>query len=329
VISKPLGQAVARAEAISKGDLSSRLEVTSADELGRLGAALNDMAKDLEDRNSQLLDGVNILSSSGTEISATVAQLVAGASRTSEAVTETTATVEEVKQAAKLSSDKAKDVAQRSREATQVSESGQKAMEDTIAKMDLIKEQTESIGETVVRLTEQSEAIEVIISSVQDIADQSNLLAVNASIEAARAGEHGKGFSVVAQEIKNLADQSKGSTQRVRAILDETRRWINAMVKATEQANRAVDDGVEQSVLAGESIRALTQSVSESSQAANLIATSSEQQFVGVDQVSSAMISIEQAITHNFEGTSYLEDAVKRLEELGRSLKELVQRYKT
>jgi methyl-accepting chemotaxis protein len=113
----------------------------------------------------------------------------------------------------------------------------------------------------------------------------------------------------------------------VRTILDETRKWIDVMVKATEQAQRAVDEGVEQSVLAGESIKALNSSVTESSQAASLIVTSSEQQFVGVDQVSSAMASIEQAMMHNSEGTSHLEDAAKRLEDLGQSLKELVRRY--
>jgi methyl-accepting chemotaxis protein len=171
MITKPLNQAIIMTEAVSQGDLSSRVEVTSDDELGRLGRALNVMVKELKDQIGQLFDGVNVLASSGAQISATAAQLAAGASRTSEAVTETTATVEEVKQAAKLSSEKAKDVAQRSQQAAQISESGQTAVEDTVAKMDLIKEQTEAIAETMVKLSEQSEAVGMIIASVQDIAD--------------------------------------------------------------------------------------------------------------------------------------------------------------
>ena len=111
--------------------------------------------------------------------------------------------------------------------------------------MNLIKTQMESIGETVVRLSDQSRAIEDIIASVQDLADQSNLLAVNASIEAARAGDQGKGFAVVAHEIKTLADQSKEATEHIRTILDDTRKWVSAAVMATEQGGKAVEAGLQ------------------------------------------------------------------------------------
>ena len=86
----------------------------------------------------------------------------------------------------------------------------------------------------MVKLSEQSQAIEEIIVSVQDLADQSHLLAVNASIEAARAGDQGKGFAVVANEIKSLADQSKEATDQIRSILDDTRKWVSAVVMAAE-----------------------------------------------------------------------------------------------
>ena len=117
----------------------------------------------------------------------------------------------------------------------------------------------ESIGETVVRLSQHSQSIEQIISTVQDIADQSNLLAVNASIEAARAGERGKGFAVVAHEIKSLADQSREATAQVREILEEIRKWISAVVMATEQGAKAVTSGLDQAASAGESIKVLAE----------------------------------------------------------------------
>ena len=135
--------------------------------------------------------------------------------------------------------------------------------------MNLIKDQMESIGETVVRLSEHSQAIGNIIATVQDLADQSNLLAVNASIEAARAGDYGKGFAVVAHEIKTLADQSRQATEQVTSILQDTRKWVSAVVMATEQGGKAVDAGVAQSVQASESIRLLTEGVTSSSKDAD------------------------------------------------------------
>ena len=103
-------------------------------------------------------------------------------------------------------------MAQMAKKASEMSTTGNKATEDTRLRINIIREQMDSIRETVLELSERAQAIENIMSTVQDLADQSHLLAVNASIEAARAGEHGKGFSVVAQEIKALADQSKGAT---------------------------------------------------------------------------------------------------------------------
>ncbi len=326
---RPIGALAGQVSKVGGGDLSVQISAQKReDEVGVLAKAFQAMLGNLQDQTRRTLEGVNVLSSSAAQISATVSQLAASTQKTSAAVAQTVTTVDEVRQAAALASDKAKNVADRSLQSVQISESGNKATEDTIHRMNLIKEQMESIGETVVRLSERSQAIEDIIATVQDLADQSNLLAVNASIEAARAGDQGKGFAVVAQEIKSLADQSKRATEQVKSILDDTRKWVSAVVMATEQGGKAVDAGVKQSILAGESIRLLTEGVSSSSQAATIIHTSSEQQAVGVNQVASAMASIAQAMDQNMESTSQLESAARKLEELGGSLKELIQRYK-
>jgi methyl-accepting chemotaxis protein len=218
-------------------------------------------------------------------------------------------------------------VAKGAQESVQVAEAGKNFTENTVEKMNLIKDQMESIGETVVRLSEHSRQIGAIIATVQDIADQSNLLAVNASMEAARAGDQGKGFAVVAQEIKNLADQSKQATEQVRSILEDTRKWVSAVVMATEQGGKAVQSGVEQSVRSGEVIGKLSETVLSSSQAASVIQTSSEQQFVGVEQVSNAMASIELAMRQIGFSSEQLETAAQRLGNLGAELKESVQHY--
>ena len=134
---------------------------------------------------------------------------------------------------------------------------GRKSVESAIEGMQRIREQMESIAESIVQLSEQSQAIGEIIATVNDLAEQSNLLAVNAAIEAAKAGEQGKGFAVVAQEVKSLAEQSKQATAQVRTILGDIQKATSAAVMATEQGSKAVEAGVKQSGEAGESIRQL------------------------------------------------------------------------
>jgi methyl-accepting chemotaxis protein len=194
--------------------------------------------------------------------------------------------------------------------------------------MKQIREQMESIAESIVRLSEQSQAIGEIMLTVNDLAEQSNLLAVNASIEAAKAGEQGKGFAVVAQEVRNLADQSKQATTQVRSILSEIQKATNATVMVTEQGSKAVETGVRLSGLAGESVQKLTEGIAEAAQAATQIAASSQQQMAGMNQVALAIESIKTASTQNVASTRQTETAAKNIEELGRRLKGLVSLYK-
>lgn len=327
-IVRPIRQAVALAEATSTGDLTQKLNLEGSDEVGRLGSALDTMVETLRNQSREILEAVNILSTSAAEISTTVSQVARNTSTTSTSVTQTTTTVQEVKHSASMASEKSKDVARMAQESVRVSSEGKTATEETVERMNLIKEQMESVGETVVRLSEHSRAIEDIIVTVQDLADQSNLLAVNASIEAARAGDQGKGFAVVAHEIKSLADQSKEATEQIRAILEDTRKWVSAVVMATEQGSKAVDRGVEQSMKAGESIATLSRCVEESAQAASVIQASSDQQFTGVDQVSHAMTGIEQAMQQNLNGNQQLEESAQKLADLGNQLKDLVAQYR-
>lgn len=312
---------------VARGDLTARLDSRSTDELGTLGTHLNSMAENLSRMAVQIRNGTQEIASATNGILAMVRQLATSSAKTSSAMTETSATVEEVKQAAQLANEKARNVAETSGGAVSVSEAGKKATEDSISGMHLIRDQMESISETVVRLSERGEAIGNVIATVQDLAEQSNLLAVNASIEAARAGEQGKGFVVVAQEIKTLADQSRDATSQVRGILDDTRKWIGAVVTATEEGINAVSSGVEQSAAAGEAIVALATHVDTTSQAAALIHSTSEQQVQGVDQVSAAVGSVTEALHQNAAGAKQLEEAARKLEALGESLTVLVDQY--
>lgn len=272
----------------------------------------------------QLKGSISQLGSMSSQILATTAQVASGAAETATAVSETTATVEEVKQTAQLASQKARNVSENAQKASQTSLAGKKSVDDAVKAMQDIQERMESIAERVVALSEQGLAIGEIIISVNDLAEQSSILAVNAAIEANKAGEHGKGFSVVAQEIRNLADQSKQATAQVRTILTEIQKSTSAAVLAAEQGAKTVETGARQSREAGESIRILADSIAESAQSSIQIAASSQQQMVGMDQVALAMESIKQASQQNAAGTKQAEAAAHNLHEIGRHLGEMI-----
>ncbi len=275
----------------------------------------------------ELQAGASILASSSTQIMTATAQVAVGATETATSVSETSTTVEEVRQAADVVNQKARRVADSAQRAVEVSQTGEVAVNETIEVMAHIRTQMESVGDSIIRLSEQSQTIGEIIATVNDLADQSNLLAVNASIEAAKAGEHGKGFVVVAEEIKSMAEQSKQATRNVRAILSDIQKAVSTAVLATEQGNKAVEAGVRQSTDAGEAIRALTQSIKESAQAAILIATSARQQLTGMDQMTVAMENIDQASAETAASTRQAESAAQDLNELGQRLQDLLEQY--
>lgn len=310
-------------------DISERLKMEK--ELSTYRDQLEEMVSqrtaELTNVLAEVKETINILASSSTQILAATTQVATGTAETATAISETSATVEEVQQASKQSSQKAKNVADSAQRVVQVFQNGQQAVDETIAGMNKIREQMDSIAQTVVRLSEQSQSIGGIIASVTDIADQSNLLAVNAAIEAAKAGDQGKGFAVVAQEIKNLAGQSKQATLQVRNILNDIQKITGAAVMATEQGSKAVDSGLKQSVQAGEAIRILAESSNGAVQAATQIVASSQQQVVGMDQIGVAMQNINQAGTETAVSMVQAEKSAKSLYELSQKLKAMIEKF--
>ncbi|TEB07246.1 Frizzy aggregation protein FrzCD [Pelotomaculum schinkii] len=327
-ITRPLKTAVMIADQISMRDLKVEVPINyGRDEAGLMIQAFLKMAENLRGEIKQIFGGVDVLVSSASEISASTIQFTASATETAAAVSETTTTIEELRQTAKLSTQKANYISEVTHKAVQASQEGQKKVEQTLEEMYRIRQQMESIAESVVRQSEQSQAIGEIISSVDDIAEQSNLLAVNASIEAAKAGEEGKGFAVVAQEIKSLAKQSKRATAQVRTILNDIQKATSSAVMATEQGSKMVELGVTQSTGAGESIKEMARSIYEALQAVTQIAASAQQQFAGTEQTAMAMENIRLASNQNVEGSRKIETAARNLDDLGKNLRQLAERY--
>jgi methyl-accepting chemotaxis protein len=329
VISIPLRTMAGLSDRVAAGDLTTNVpHINRRDEIGMLQMSLRRMAENLSELLRQTQGGIGMLGTSASEILATTTQIASGAAETATGVSQTTTTVEEVKQTAQVASQKARSVMEGAQRSVQISQAGRKSVEETLAGMNRIREQMEFIASSIVRLSEQSQAIGEIIATVNDLAEQSNLLAVNAGIEAAKAGEQGKGFAVVAQEVKSLAEQSKQATGQVRGILGEVQKATSAAVMATEQGSKVVEAGVKQSTEVSEAIRQLSESIAEAAQASTQIAASSQQQVVGMDQVAQAMESIKVASTQNVAGTKQAEAAAQQLHELGERLKQLVARYR-
>jgi methyl-accepting chemotaxis protein len=329
-ITDSLQSSVKLAKEVSEGNLQVQTSGNIRyDELGDLEQALSRMIENLKTLNRKLQEEVDVLAISTSEIVTSVTQVSAGTSETATAVTETTTTVEELRQTAHVSAEKAKDVSSSAEKALGTLQLSENSLESTIHDMNQIQERMTTISESIVKLSEHSQAIGKIIDTVNDLAEQSNLLAVNAAIEAAKAGDQGKGFAVVAQEVRSLAEQSKQATVQVHTILNDIQNATSSAVMATEQGTKAVQKGVQQSSETNDSLRNLAQDIEQVHQAANQITISSQQQLIGVDQVNIAMNNIKEASNQHVDHMHQIKTAVNDLNKVGQSLKSLVDQYKT
>jgi len=311
---------------VSEGDMT--VEIKPKSEKDVLNNALVNMVARIKNQIVIINETVHNLVTTTSELASTTSEYAASAAETATSVSETTSSTEEVRQTTEMSSQKAHQVLEKAQSTQEVSKDGIRATRETIESMQQIKSQVEIIAENVVKLSEQNQAIGVIIAAVDDITERSNLLAVNASIEAIKAGEQGKGFSVVAQEIRNLADQSKQSTKEIRAILDSIQKATSAAVLSTEQGSKTADAGVKKVTKSGEVIETLADSIEETAQLSTQIAASASEQQVGMEQITVSMESLKQAGIQNTEGSKQLEEAIADLKDMGKSLEEMISLFK-
>ncbi len=328
-ISRPIVRLSKVAEKIGRGDLTEKIERSNRqDEVSILINSFAEMIEKLKSQISKLIDGTNVLVSSSSQISSTISELTASSNQTVSAVNETSTTVDEVKQTAQVAKDRANEVTKSSEQAMNDSVDGESAVNEMSNKIINIKNQMGVISESITELSEQGSSIGEIMNSINDLAEQSNLLAVNAAIEAAKAGEKGKGFAVVANEVRSLAEQSKRATQQVRTILNDIQKAASKSVMATEEGGKAVEQGVAQVGIALEKIQVLAKTIEDSSQSALQIAASSQQQFAGIDQINTAVKSINEASGQNLNSAQQLNIAAQNLKKLGEDLKLVIDFYK-
>ena len=318
-----------RANEISAGDLTGRaLLAKSGDELGQLADGFDTMLGNLKNLTGQILSVTENVNLAASQISSSAKQQTCSTKEQAATVQEITSTMQEIAQSGSQIVEKAKEVAAAAEAAAQQSKSGIVAVQNTSKTMESIREQVEEVAENIVALSEKTQAVGDIISTVNDIAEQSNLLALNATIEAADAGDEGNRFSVVANEMKNLADQAKTCTVQVRNILGEIQKGINSAVMLTEEAVKRVDGGKQQADISESAIRRMAETTDESVQAFQQIIGATNQQQVGFEQVTKGMKDIDQATQQTASGTAQLENAVVSLSAMSRQLKSAVSNYK-
>jgi methyl-accepting chemotaxis protein len=316
------------AEQVAGGDLTSRVEPGSADELGELGNHLNEMVESLAAMSGRVLEGAESISSSAAEILATVTEQTAGANEQSAAINQTTTATEEIRASAGQAAQKADEVAAQAQDAVNVSTEGTVAVEAIVGGMGEIREKVEAIAADVQALSEQTAQIGEITNAVNDLADQSNLLALNATIEAARAGEQGKGFAVVADEVRNLAEQSKQATAQVQTILEDIERATRAAVSAAQEGTEVVEHGTHLAEQAGEIIAQLAEANRTVGQSAQQIAASVGQQNAGMDQIAQGMQETSRATGEFVAGVRQSQEAAEGLTQVATELRELASQYK-
>jgi methyl-accepting chemotaxis protein len=327
-ITVPLQSLTALSQRLAAGDLKQeRLHVASTDEIGVLSRTFATMVDGLRELAARTVTVTTSLGAAAAQIMASTQEQSAGTREQAAAVQQITTTMEEVSQSGAQIAAKAKQIAAAAEATSAASNSGLVAVQGTTKTMAAIREQVEQVAENIVALSEKTQAIGEIIATVNDIAERSNLLALNAAIEAAAAGEQGSRFSVVASEMKSLADQAKDSTVQVRAILGEVQKGINSSVMLTEEAVKRVESGKRQADVAEETIRQMTQTTLESIQAFEQIIGAGNQQQIGFEQVAQGMKDIRQAASQTAAATGQLAKAVANLNTLSHDLKEAVGRY--
>jgi methyl-accepting chemotaxis protein len=340
-ITGPLDRLMKGVGRFAQGELGHRIEVHNEDETGQLARAFNAMAERRQQTEAQLAtqaeqreqslrtvaEFVSQLAGASAEILSSTSQQVASAQEQGSAVSETVSTVEEIAQTSEEAAGRAKAVSESARQSEELGHTGRQAIEEAVTSMATVREQVESIATRILALAEQAQAIGDIINTVNDISEQTHMLALNASIEASRAGEQGRGFAVVAAEVKALADQSKKATAQVRQILGHIQKATHSAVMTTEEGTKSVAVATRVVAQAGTIIQQLGGLLAQASLTAAQIAASANQQATGIGQIRQAMRDVNQSSQQALSSSRQAERALQDLNGMGLKLKNLLSDY--
>jgi methyl-accepting chemotaxis protein len=273
---------------------------------------------------SRLTRTINTLASSSTQISATIDQQERIASQQAASVNETTTTMDELEASCRQAAEQAKAAVTAAQQALGLAQGGTQAVEATLEGMFILEKKVGAIAEQILFLSEQADQIGSISQLVSDLANKTNMLAFNSSVEAVRAGEHGKGFSVVANEIRKLADQSEKSAEKITALVSEIQSAINSTVMVTDEGTKTVAAGVQTAQKTNQAFAGVADAVNKVVLNNQQISLNLKQQVDAMQQIVEAMETINKGAKETASGISQTKSGTERLNEAALVLKRIV-----
>jgi len=314
----PLNEVVDSVRAACDGEIGHKVEIRTEDEIGTLAGSYNQMLDLIVYLVRQTHESSRRLAQSSSEILAATEQQASGSAEQAASIAETTATMEELASTYRQIAENADQVVTMAEASLGSAESGQQAVLNTLSAMEEIKTRTQTSANKILALGERSQQIGQVLAIINSIADQTKILALNAAIEAARAGEAGKGFSVVAIEIRKLAESVVDSTREISSIMTEIQSSANDLVLSTEQELRQVQSGVELAHTTGGSLDQILDLVEQTTVAAKEISAATQQQKSATDQVVRAMREVAAVAQQTAAGSRQVASSAEALSDMAR-----------
>ncbi|MGS3151540.1 methyl-accepting chemotaxis protein [Aeromonas sanarellii] len=333
-IRDPLIMLARQAQRIASGDLGRgelqewvRGNRFNRDELGQLGSAIDRMQGALADLVSEIAGSVSQLSSAVEEVSAISEQSAKGMASQQGEVSQVATAMNEMQSTVNEVARNTTDAMGAAKQASRTSTQGNQVVRSAIGSIEQVSRQIEQAGSVVQQLETDSASISMVLDVIRGIAEQTNLLALNAAIEAARAGEQGRGFAVVADEVRSLAQRTQASTAEISKMIEVLQERTAEAGSAMQLSRQQMQESVELAREAGSSIDSINGAVTQITDMNTLIATATEQQNAVTEELNRSIVKIHTAADENAQGAQQTAQACVELSKLANTLHHMTQRF--